>query len=125
LSQDDREEKQTGENTVEQKKEKDIKSLLAVIPPASALKGGVKKIQEKRIRIRYGNVKESFIKISSALAEDLGISEKAYVVVGGKKRFLLNVIIDDNLPANEVYANPDLLRENGIADNSIATIRRA
>jgi hypothetical protein len=125
LTQENQDKGQGEEKKVEQKKEKDIKSLLAVIPPASALKGGVKKIQEKRIRVRYGNVKEGFVKISGALAKELGITEKAYIVVGGKKRFLFDVIIDDSLPANEAYANPDLMRENGIADNSIATIRRA
>jgi len=110
---------------VGEKKKLDVKSLVAVIPPADALLRKEKKLQEKRVRVRYGNVKEDQIRISKKLAEELGIKEKAYLVVAGRKRFLLNVIIDENLPENTVFANEELLRENGVADNSIATVRRA
>ncbi len=119
------EEKDVGEKETKREGKPDIKSLVAIIPPAGALKGGEKKQMEKRIRIRYSNAKENQVIISTSLAKELGIKEKAYIVVAGRKRFLFNVILDDSVPENEVYANTDFMKENGIADNSIATIRAA
>jgi len=110
----------------EEKKEKpDIKTLVEIIPPAGTLKRKEKKVTEKRIRVRYSNAKENQILINKKLAEELGIKDKAYIVVAGKKRFLFNVVIDDSVPENIVYANTEFMKENGIADNSIATIRKA
>ncbi len=113
------------EGKKEESKKLDVKSLVAVIPPAEALLRREKKIQEKRVRVRYGNVKQNQLMISKKLAEMLGIRDKAYLVVAGRKRFLLKVIINEEQPENIVYANKDLLQENGVADNSIATVRRA
>lgn len=104
-------------------KKKDIKSLLAIIPPAEAMKKEQKKLTEKRIRVRYSNAKPGEVIISQKLANQLNIKEKAVIVVGGKKRFEFKVVIDENVPENEVYANNEFMKENGIADNSIATIR--
>jgi len=113
------------EEKKEEGKKLDVKSLVAVIPPAETLLKKERKMQEKRVRVRYGNVKRNQLVISKKLAEMLGIKDKAYLVVAGRKRFLLNVIINEELPENTVYANQELLQENGVADNSIATVRRA
>lgn len=103
---------------------RDIKSLLAVIPPAgSNVKQKV--VKEKRIRIRYSTAKPGQILISSSLAKELGIGEKAEIVVAGKKKFVFSVVIDDSVPPNVVYANTEFMKENGVADNSIATLRSA
>ncbi|MGC8675526.1 hypothetical protein [Fervidicoccus sp.] len=114
------ENKEASEQKVEKK---DIKSLVAIIPPAGALKSTQKKISEKRIRVRYSSTKPEHITINPKLASELGIKDKAYIVIAGKKRFLFNVILDENVPENEVYANNEFMKENGVSDNSIATIR--
>jgi len=103
---------------------KDIKSLLAVIPPAGS-EAKQKVLKEKRIRIRYSSAKPGQIMINPSLAKELGIGEKAEVVVAGRKKFTFAVIIDDSVPPNAVYANTDFMKENGVADNSIATLRAA
>ncbi|MGB9785294.1 MAG: hypothetical protein ACPLSO_05855 [Fervidicoccaceae archaeon] len=103
---------------------KDIKSLLAVIPPAGS---GIKQkvLKEKRIRIRYSSAKPGQILINPSLAKELGIGEKAEIVVAGKKKFVFSVVLEDSVPSNAVYANTDFMKENGVADNSIATLRSA
>ncbi len=106
-------------------KKPDIKSLVSVIPPAGALRRKEKKIQEKRIRVRYGPVKEDQVKINKKLADELGIKDYAVLVVAGRRKFRLKVIIDDSITDNVAVANEELLREHGIADNSISTIRKA
>ncbi len=110
----------------EKKSEKpDIKSLVAVIPPAMALKRKEKKTLEKRIRLRWSDVEENEVKIHPNLAKELSIKDYAEVVVAGRHRFVAKVVLDDTIPVNEVYANEEMLREHGVADNTIATIRAA
>jgi len=112
------------ENEERMPDKKDIKSLLAVIPPAGS--GEKQKFQkEKRIRIKYSSAKPGQLMLNSSLAKELGIREKAEIVVAGKKKFSFSVIIDDSVPSNVVYANTDFMKENGIADNTIATLRAA
>lgn len=118
-------EEPSGKETGEQKKKTDVKSLVSIIPPAGALRREEKKLREKRIRVRYGNVKPDQVKINKKLAEELGISEYAELVIAGRKKFRLKVILDDSVPDNVVMANEEILREHGVADNSISTIRRA
>lgn len=108
-----------------EKKKPDIKTLVSVIPPAGALKKREKKLLEKRIRVRYGPVKPDQVKISKKQAEELGIKDYAVIVVAGRRKFKLKVVIDDSVPENIAIANEELLSEHGVADNSIATIRRA
>jgi len=113
---------------VKREKRADIKALLAVIPPADALlkkREARKSAQERRIRLRYGEVERDQVAVSEKLAKELELKEQAYITVAGKKRFLLKVVIKEGLSENVALVNGELMRENGIADNSIATIKSA
>ncbi|MCC6032560.1 MAG: hypothetical protein LM561_00555 [Desulfurococcaceae archaeon] len=100
--------------------------MVAVIPPASEVLGkGAKKIPERRVRIRLREgVPENTIYVSSKLAGELGIKDAAQVSVSGKK-LTLRVLISEDLPEGEVWANADFMRKNGISDNSMVTLRSA
>lgn len=124
----DQGERETRAEETKKEKKTDIKSLLAVIPPANALlrkKESKRSIQERRIRLRYGEVKREQVAVGERLAKELELKDQAYITVAGRKRFLLKVVIKEDLPENIILVNAELMRENGIADNSIATIRRA
>jgi len=105
----------------------DVKKLVAVIPPPSMLFGARGRRQrEKRIRLRYAeDVKREEARVPKRLAEELGIRDALEITVAGKKRFRFKAVIDERLGGDYVYVNPELMRENGIADNSICTIRAA
>ncbi len=117
---------------MEEEREGELKisviDTLKVIPPPSMLREGRRKpVVEKRIRIRRAlNVEENKAKISPSLARELGLSgDMVEVVVAGKKTLQLTPMIDEGVPENEVWINENLLKPYGIADNTIATIRRA
>ncbi len=115
--------------SVEGKKGKtDIKKLIAVIPPPTMLfaKQRQTQLREKRIRLRYDpDTSQDQAKVSPQLAKELDIKDYLEVTVAGRKRFRFRAVIDDAVPYDCVYVNPDLMKQNGIADNSICTIRRA
>jgi anaerobic selenocysteine-containing dehydrogenase len=116
------------EKAGEEKPEKvDIKKLVSIIPPAAELFGKRQKgPKEKRIRLLYDeSVSEEEAKISPALAKELGIKDFVEISVAGRKRFRLKVRIDENASPNYVYVNPELMKRNGVANNSICTIRAA
>ncbi|MEB3817090.1 MAG: hypothetical protein LRS46_04035 [Desulfurococcales archaeon] len=102
----------------------DIKVALSAIPPASALKARERRLSEKRIRLRYDpSLEREEAKINPQLARELGITDKLEVVVAGRHRFVFRAIIDEDVDYNRVHVNPELMEENGVADNSIATVR--
>ncbi len=123
------EEKNKGE---EEKKEEvvkkvDIKKLVSIIPPASELRRKQKVLKEKRIRIRYDeSLPEGSARVPKDLASMLGIKngDIIEIVIAGKKKFLFKAEIIEETGTNTVYCYPEELRENGVADNSIATLRR-
>lgn len=101
-----------------------VSRLVDVIPPASALRETRKVLREKRIRVKYDpSVKPDSAKLNSTLARALGIVDRVELVVAGKAKFVLNAVIDDGVEADRVHVNPDAMREEGVSDNSIATIR--
>lgn len=103
---------------------KDIKSLVAIIPPPQSFSAKQSKPKEKRIRLRYSNlVKHDELRIPKALADELGIKDVVHVVVAGRKTLDLKAVIDDKLPPTEVLGNPELMKSKGIADNSVVTVR--
>jgi len=111
-----------------QKGKIDVKKLIAVIPPPAMLYSRQRQTQisEKRIRLRYDpDTPADQAKISPRLAKELGIKEYVEVTVAGRKRFRFRAVIDDNVSYDCILVNPDLMRQNGIADNSICTVRRA
>ncbi|RLF17438.1 MAG: hypothetical protein DRJ66_00770 [Thermoprotei archaeon] len=83
------------------------------------------KVIEKRLRVRQrDDVDRGFAKLNPKTMEFLGITDKVEIVVAGKKRLVFQAISLDTVPLNEVWANADELREHGIADRTIATVRR-
>ncbi len=120
-----------GEEGIEAKPEEellpdkaDVKAALSLIPPASALKSEERRLTEKRIRLRYdASLEPEEAKVNPRLAKELGIEDKLEIVVAGRHRFVFRAIVDDEVEYNRVHVNPDLMEENGIADNSIATVR--
>jgi len=117
-------EKNTQQNgkKAEEKKKVDIKALVALVPPASALKQRSSKTMEKRVRVRWGNIAPEKAKLSTSLANELGIGEELEIAISGKK-FIFKAIKDDSIPPNEVHINEEVARMHGISDNTIATIR--
>ncbi|AGJ62997.1 hypothetical protein [Saccharolobus islandicus] len=111
------------ENEKEEEKKVDIKTLVSVIPPASALKGSKAPPKEKRVKIRKRNdVDKGFAIISSKLAKDLGITNDVEISVKGK-RIKLKAILQEEILELEVWANPQDLVTLGIEDNSTVTVR--
>ncbi len=101
-----------------------VSKLIDLIPPASALKEARKTLREKRVRIRYDpSVKPDSAKLSSSLASLLGVVDRIELVVAGRAKFVLNAVVDDSVEPDRVHVNPDVMREEGVSDNSIATVR--
>ncbi len=105
---------------------RDIKALVALIPPADALRKKEVKLVERRMRIRYDeDIDPGKARINPETAKALGIADALEVVVAGRHKFVFEAVLDEDVPPNEVYCNGELLREKGVADNSIATVRKA
>jgi len=105
----------------------DIKKLVSIVPPASELRKREKILREKRIRIRFDeSLPEGAAKVPKDLARMLGIKEgdKIEIVVAGRKKFVFTATLIDEEGANLVYVYPEDLREKGVSDNSIATLRK-
>ena len=125
-----KENKETTSKSTESKEKTgkiDVTRLVSIIPPASQLKRREARIREKRIRIRYNeSLPQGVVKISKKLAEMLNIKDGDLVdiVVAGRHKFVYKAVIEEGEGVNEVYCNPEELKERGVADNSIATIRR-
>lgn len=85
----------------------------------------MKRVFEKRVRVRLKDeVPEGILWIARRLADELGIKDSAQLSVSGKK-LVLKVLASEELPESEVWANEDFMRRNGVADNSMATVRSA
>lgn len=118
--------------TTEKPEEKiriDVSKLLAIIPPASeVLEKKQKSLAEKRIKIKFDKtLGKPIAKVPLTIARELGIQNGDFVeiVVAGKKkaRFIAEVV--ESVDANFVFVYPEELEKQGVADNSIATIRKA
>ncbi len=82
--------------------------------------------KERRLRVKLmDSVKEGQIMLNEKTAQELEIKDSAEIVVGGKKRLVLSIITSSEVPAEQVYINPQDAKRSGIADNSTATIRKA
>ncbi len=103
-------------------KKRDIRALLAVIPPAEALKKRERSFTEMRIKLKYNpEVKPGTLHLNPELARELSVSEYVEVSVHGK-RVKLKAVLTDSVPKDEVWGSADL-KSFGIADNSVVTIR--
>jgi len=109
------------------KKKRDVKQLVAVIPPASQLlmKEGPKQ-KEKRVRLRLKKeIPPDELHIHPSLIKELGIGSKAEISVAGKKRIRFKAVGNEGVPENEVWGNEEVIREKGLADSSLVTLRGA
>jgi hypothetical protein len=80
---------------------------------------------EKRLRMRRKEDTDKGIgKLNPSTMKYLQINEKFEVVVAGKKKMELRALPFPDIPENEVWANAEEMRVQGLADNSIATIRK-
>ncbi|RLG78287.1 MAG: hypothetical protein DRO14_01130 [Thermoprotei archaeon] len=115
------------EKAAEEGKKRDIKALVAVIPPATQLrKREGPKVKERRIRVRLKpDIKEGELHISPSLAQELSIKEVAELSVPGKKKMRFKAVLDDKVPVNEVWVSEEVMKERGVADNTLATVRGA
>jgi hypothetical protein len=111
----------------EESKKVDISKLLAIIPSASELRGAKKTLSEKRIRIKYDrSIDKPIAKIPAWIASELDIKngDVVEVVVAGKRKTTFTAeVVESTESAVVVY--PVELEKQGVADNSIATIRKA
>ncbi|HLI46228.1 MAG TPA: hypothetical protein VKU94_03460 [Geobacterales bacterium] len=86
----------------------------------------MEKRKEKRLRLKLqDSVKEDRIMINDKLAKELEITDKVEIVVGGKKKLVLNAMYSSDVPIDQAIINTIQGKVNGIADNTIATIRKA
>lgn len=80
---------------------------------------------ERRLRVRrFPEIEPGTAKMNSQMMRELQIIDKIEVVIAGKRKCVLEVKGDDRVPLREVWASAEEMRRLGIADNSIATIRR-
>lgn len=110
----------------EEKSRIDVAKLVSIIPSAAELKGKKKQLVEKRIRIKYDrSLAEPIAKIPSHIASELGIKtgDSVEVVVAGKRKVQFTAEVMESKD-NFVLVHPAELEKQGVADNSIATIRK-
>lgn len=104
----------------------DISRLLAIVPSAAELREEKKVLREKRIRIRFDRslVKPVAI-VPTSIARELDIKtgDAVEIVVAGKKKAVFTAQVEDR-GENVVIVYPAELEKQGVADNSIATIRK-
>jgi antitoxin component of MazEF toxin-antitoxin module len=115
-------------NAQEQQQKPDISKLASIVPPASELKKKEKILSEKRLRVKYDeSLKEPIAKIPKPIAGMLGIKDgdSVEVVVAGRKKFVFKAVIIESQEENTIYVYPEELKINGVADNSIATLRKS
>ena len=108
----------------EKKDEKEnLKSILSLIPPASALKAEKKEIKEKRVKMRKKpEVDKGVIIVPERTAKELGIKDEVEVSVKGRKH-VFKAITLDKIPEYEIWGNPEDMVTLGLEDNSTVTIR--
>ncbi|RLE48836.1 MAG: hypothetical protein DRJ18_01105 [Candidatus Methanomethylicota archaeon] len=80
---------------------------------------------ERRLRVRRKpEIEPGNAKMNPQMMQELQIADEIEVVISGKRKCILSVRPDGKVPLREVWASAEEMRELGIADNSIATIRR-
>lgn len=107
----------------------DISKLIAIIPPASEILSKKKEsVPEKRIRIRFDrSLNKPVAKVPNTIAQILSVKsgDVVEIVVAGKKKATFMAEVIEVEPGEEiVYVYPSDLEKQGVADNSIATIRK-
>ena len=106
----------------------DLQKLLAVVPDAKEYLGArekKKEVHELRVRIRKKEGLGSNIVVPRKIAQLLGIEDgcKVIISVKGDKLEGIAKVVDENIDG--IIGDADRMREYGIEDNSIVTIRKA
>lgn len=104
------------------------KPLVPSFLTADVFKKERKAPMERRLRLRRrGDVDEGKALMNPGTMKELNITtEIEAVLVGGgarERRYVFAVTAKEDVPPGEVWCNDEELRKNGVADNSIATIR--
>ncbi len=82
-------------------------------------------LPEKRMRIRSReDVIAGNSKMNSKMGEQLGVSDEVEAIVSRKWKGKWKVALTESVAANEIWMNGEELKAKGIADNTIATIRK-
>lgn len=109
-----------------EKSKVDLSKILAIVPPATELKRERKIVQERRVRIRFDrSLTKPVTKIPVHIASEIGVKsgDLVEVIVAGKRKAVLTAeVIESHETFIVVY--PADLEKQGVADNSIVTIRR-
>jgi hypothetical protein len=80
---------------------------------------------EKRLRLRrIDSMDKGTSRMNPATYKFLQMSGRLEIVVAGKKKLELKTAAFPEVPENEVWANTDEMKIQGLSDNSIATIRK-
>ncbi len=80
---------------------------------------------EKRLRLRRkDDLDKGNSRLNATTAKFLQVSGRIEVIVAGKKKLELKAVPLPDVPENEVWINTDEMKQLGLSDNSIATIRR-
>lgn len=80
--------------------------------------------KERRLRFRWREeVPAGKAFMHPDTMNELSISSDIEVVIAGKKKLYFTAMPNESVPRGEVWCNTDELKSNGVADNSIATIR--
>lgn len=80
---------------------------------------------EKRLRVRRkDNVPKGYARINPETMKLLNITDEVEGVVAGKRKFLYKVMPSESVPVNEVWCNAEEMRILGMADGTVATIRK-
>jgi hypothetical protein len=122
MSEEEKRTQEAPEEGEKKPKKRNIKELVSLVPPASALKQRTSKVRERRVRLRWSDVPPTKAKINPKLADELGIGDRLEVAVSGKK-FVFEAIRDEKVPEREVHVNENLMRSHGVSDNTIAAVR--
>jgi hypothetical protein len=80
---------------------------------------------EKRLRLRrIDSIERGMSRMNSTTYKFLQMSGRLEIVVAGKKKMELKTSPFPEVPENEVWANTDEMKLQGLSDNSIATVRK-
>lgn len=104
----------------------DISKLLALIPSAAELRSEKKKPTEKRIKIKFNKAfTKPIARIPIHIATELDIKpgDQVEIVVAGRRKAILEAELYET-KENIVEVYPEELEKQGVADNSVATIRK-
>jgi len=115
-------------NQKEGNEEEKKKLLIPSFLTADVFKKERKAPMERRLRLRRrSDVDEGKAFMNPGTMKELNITTEIEAVLAGggarERKYVFRVTAKEDVPPGEVWCNEEELRRNGVADNSIATIR--